>query len=434
MCRRARRHELEHCQAVSPVPRKALHFFARAPPSAAAPRSDMSPTLEADGSIACAIFSHLEHPRDRIALAAVSRVFRDAEKSDASLPELGSEVYRTAVTEPEPAYYWSYRADRAAFTRLRLPLTRAWNEALYWYRRAPERVDAFATSWINSTRELVMALEMALERAHDDDDVDGDFPGERDPDSVALTAKLVKVWQDSEPDKPMTDSLGLLDEVLYQLYEYPGTGRADEGDIMFGIGSAYGPRSAHMEEWYWRAYNECNAEAAEYFAEYFESYGDYEKARQELRYAASWGSSEAAWGLAVTYEHGEGNLKRNRPKALKYYRVSLKLERRRRRRRAPRRPPGEVHKRARQKVDALAADLEARPYPQKDEILTEEGDHDPDCDDDEWEWSEDDSEAAEEDAAAEAAAAAEDAAKVEVKVEEDVDLAELAAKVKSKIR
>ena len=46
----------------------------------------MSPTLEAEGSIACAIFSHLEHPRDRIALAAVSRVFRDAEKSDASLP------------------------------------------------------------------------------------------------------------------------------------------------------------------------------------------------------------------------------------------------------------------------------------------------------------------------------------------------------------
>ena len=116
MCRRARRHELEHCQAVSPVPRKALHFFARAPPSAAAPRSDMSPTLEADGSIACAIFSHLEHPRDRIALAAVSRVFRDAEKSDASLPgglsaleELGDEFHNE--TKFAEAVYWYRKGD-----------------------------------------------------------------------------------------------------------------------------------------------------------------------------------------------------------------------------------------------------------------------------------------------------------------------------------
>ena len=52
-------------------------------PHAATPRSDMRPTLEADGNVACAIFSHLEDRRDRIALAAVSRVFRDAEKSDA---------------------------------------------------------------------------------------------------------------------------------------------------------------------------------------------------------------------------------------------------------------------------------------------------------------------------------------------------------------
>ena len=131
MCRRARRHELEHCQAVSPVPRKALHFFARAPPSAAAPRSDMSPTLEADGSIACAIFSHLEHPRDRIALAAVSRVFRDAEKSDASLPGglsaclncLGDKFYEGAHDgndEHETKYA----------------------KALYWWRKGADRGDA----------------------------------------------------------------------------------------------------------------------------------------------------------------------------------------------------------------------------------------------------------------------------------------------------
>jgi hypothetical protein len=68
-----------HCREKEPA-------LPRAPPHAATPRSDMRPTLEADGNVACAIFSHLEDPRDRIALAAVSRVFRDAEKSDASLP------------------------------------------------------------------------------------------------------------------------------------------------------------------------------------------------------------------------------------------------------------------------------------------------------------------------------------------------------------
>ena len=93
----------------------------------------MSPTLEADGSIACAIFSHLEHPRDRIALAAVSRVFRDAEKSDASLPGglsaclncLGDKFYEGAHDgndEHETKYA----------------------KALYWWRKAAERGDAAA--------------------------------------------------------------------------------------------------------------------------------------------------------------------------------------------------------------------------------------------------------------------------------------------------
>ena len=79
----------------------------------------MSPTLEADGNVACAIFSHLEHPRDRDALASVSTVFRDAEKSDASLPgggvseleKLGGEFYDEDECE-EAVYWWRKGADR----------------------------------------------------------------------------------------------------------------------------------------------------------------------------------------------------------------------------------------------------------------------------------------------------------------------------------
>jgi TPR repeat protein len=86
----------------------------------------MSPTLEAEGSIACAIFSHLEHPRDRIALAAVSRVFRDAEKSDASLPGGLSALKR--LTDK------FHNETKFA-------------EALYWYRKGADRGDAgYATS------------------------------------------------------------------------------------------------------------------------------------------------------------------------------------------------------------------------------------------------------------------------------------------------
>jgi TPR repeat protein len=81
----------------------------------------MSPTLEAEGSIACAIFSHLEHPRDRIALAAVSRVFRDAEKSDASLPGGLSALKR--LTDK------FHNETKFA-------------EALYWYRKGADRGDA----------------------------------------------------------------------------------------------------------------------------------------------------------------------------------------------------------------------------------------------------------------------------------------------------
>ncbi len=82
----------------------------------------MHATLEADGSIACVIFSNLgPNPRDRIALAAVSRVFRDAEKADASLPcggglsalkKLGDEFHHSEHKDAEAVYWWRKGADR----------------------------------------------------------------------------------------------------------------------------------------------------------------------------------------------------------------------------------------------------------------------------------------------------------------------------------
>ena len=83
----------------------------------------MSPTLEADGNVACAIFSHLEHPRDRDALASVSTVFRDAEKSDASLPGGG------VISELEKLGGEFYDEDEC-------------EEAVYWYRKGADRGDA----------------------------------------------------------------------------------------------------------------------------------------------------------------------------------------------------------------------------------------------------------------------------------------------------
>ena len=102
-----------HCREKEPA-------LPRAPPHAATPRSDMRPTLEADGNVACAIFSHLEDRRDRIALAAVSRVFRDAEKSDASLPVALGALKR--------------HGDRFLYS--------SYATAVYWYRKGCDRGDA----------------------------------------------------------------------------------------------------------------------------------------------------------------------------------------------------------------------------------------------------------------------------------------------------
>ena len=68
-------------------------------------------------NVAAVVLSHLgDDPRDRVALAQVSKVWRDAEKSDASLPggspsgllELGRRNF--SVGKWKRAIYWWYRA------------------------------------------------------------------------------------------------------------------------------------------------------------------------------------------------------------------------------------------------------------------------------------------------------------------------------------
>ena len=71
-------------------------------------------------NVAAVVFSHLgDDPRDRVALAQVSKVWRDAEKSDASLPggslsalsALGDGLYIDGKYE-HAIYWWRTAADR----------------------------------------------------------------------------------------------------------------------------------------------------------------------------------------------------------------------------------------------------------------------------------------------------------------------------------
>jgi len=84
------------------------------------------PVLDADGVVACAIFAHVRDPKDRIRLAAVSKVFQEAEKADASLPVAPSELRKLG--------------DRFTSRRKRKDNVKR----NYWYRAAADRGDSEA--------------------------------------------------------------------------------------------------------------------------------------------------------------------------------------------------------------------------------------------------------------------------------------------------
>ena len=112
--------------------RKKLQVFrARPPPPPAqirAMRTRSSTGFDAiPGNVAAVVFSHLgDDPTDRVRLAAVSKVWRDAEKSDASLPGGSPRAL--------------FELGRGIFNAFH------WKRAVYWWHRATG--DADAMCWI----------------------------------------------------------------------------------------------------------------------------------------------------------------------------------------------------------------------------------------------------------------------------------------------
>jgi TPR repeat protein len=119
-------------------------------------------------NVAAVVFSHLgDDPRDRVALAQVSKVWRDAEKSDASLPggspsalfELGEAAY-----EYKRAIYWWRRATGDADAmywigvcyRFACGVKGDFTKAVEWWERAS------GCGHAEATRQLALSYEYGL--------------------------------------------------------------------------------------------------------------------------------------------------------------------------------------------------------------------------------------------------------------------------------
>ena len=119
-------------------------------------------------NVAAVVFSHLgDDPRDRVALAQVSKVWRDAEKSDASLPggspsalfELGEGLYY--AKEYEHAFYWWHRATGDADAmfwigrcyRFAYGVKGDFTKAFEWWERAS------GCGHAGATRQLALSYE-----------------------------------------------------------------------------------------------------------------------------------------------------------------------------------------------------------------------------------------------------------------------------------
>jgi len=122
-------------------------------------------------NVAAVVFSHLgDDPRDRVRLAAVSKVWRDAEKSDASLPggspsalfELGEGLY--AAYEYKRAIYWWRRATGDADAmcwigrcyRFAYGVKGDFTKAVEWWERAS------GCGHAEATRQLALSYEYGL--------------------------------------------------------------------------------------------------------------------------------------------------------------------------------------------------------------------------------------------------------------------------------
>ena len=131
--------------------------------------------------VAAVVFSPLgRDPRDRARLAAVSKVWRDAEKSDASLPgtpeelrALGDRFYR--LNEHKRAiYWWRKAADGGDADAMGMighgyfngdGVERDETKAVEWFERASEGGQADATKVLALSYEMGVGVEVNEVRA-----------------------------------------------------------------------------------------------------------------------------------------------------------------------------------------------------------------------------------------------------------------------------
>ena len=115
-------------------------------------------------NVAAVVFSHLgDDPRDRIALAQVSRVWRDAERTDASLPVAPSALIELAHDVGKQQYHELYWMSKAA------DLGDA--EAMYWLGRffegrADEIEEYEEQTWMLYLTKAYQWFERASECGH----------------------------------------------------------------------------------------------------------------------------------------------------------------------------------------------------------------------------------------------------------------------------
>jgi len=271
-----------------------LGYYKDRPLTATSGSLDASrPALQADGTIACAIFAHLKDPKDRVALAAVGRVFHDAEKSDASLPggsaaavyELGAERERERCRRRREfgaaTYGKSYADDREERSDDM--------KTFYWMRKAADLENADAMFKIGYYYEY------------------GIYTVERDEwKAVEWYERAVaryRVLAEREKDVDAMYTLGQ--------YYYMGT---DWVHIYIDEDEAF--------EWYKRASEYGHADASYMLGELYGShYQNSEKAMHSYLKSAEEGNLDAMVKLGVEYIGGFGRLdvEKDETKAFKWF-------------------------------------------------------------------------------------------------------------------
>ena len=285
---------------------RGLGYYKDRPLTATSGSLDASrPALQADGTIACAIFAHLQDPKDRVALAAVSRVFRDAEKSDASLPGGSAAAVFKLSFDFVGAYRRRRRLDHHELidTETDMDLVKA----LYWMRKAADLENA----------DAMYSLGKCYDDGHgvEEDETKANEWYER---AVARYRVLAESERDSEASEAMCH-LGYL----------------------YARGEGVDQDQTKMVEWLERASEFGRAIASDTLGHCY-NYGigvekNAPKAVElyiqalELDEDILWDdpadlgseSQRVQWNLGQIYEHGKPGVAVNKTEALKWYRAAV---------------------------------------------------------------------------------------------------------------